>query len=226
MPASPVSDEIRRLVAAALPHVSFEGWSEQALEAAAAELGMSEIEVRAALPGGAVDLAAASHRIADEQMRARLAGMELDDMRLSAKVALALRLRLEEIPGREAARRAGALFALPNLAPRGAALVWGTADAIWDAVGDHSTDGNWYTKRVILAGVWTATVTYWLGDNSPGWEATHDFIDRRIAGVLRFEKAKAKLPVLTRLLAAIPAPVPRDDLPGRWAPEEDEAADG
>jgi len=214
----PVDPDIRRLVAAALPQVAFDGWSERVLAGAAAATGMDAARVRALLPGGAADLAAASHRIADGQMRERLEAIDLAGMRLNAKVALALRLRIEAIPGREAARRAMALLALPHLAPRGAALVWGTADAIWNAVGDNATDGNWYSKRAILSAVWLATVTFWLGDDSPGNEATHEFIDRRIADVLRFEKNKARIAPLKRLLAAIPAPQVRGDLPGVWLP--------
>lgn len=224
MSARPVSDEMRQLVEAALPHVVFDGWSERSLRAAAAEIGMIDARIQVLLPGGVVDLAAASHRLGDEAMRARLAAMDLSAMRLNAKVALALRLRLEAIPGREVARKGMALFALPHLAPRGAALMWETADAIWNAVGDNTTDGNWYTKRAILSAVWSATVTYWLGDNSPGFEASAAFIDRRIADVLRFEKAKAGMRPVMRLLAAIPALRKRDDLPGYWA--EDVKADG
>lgn len=224
MPAAPVPDDIRRLVAAALPQVAFDGWSEGVLSAAAAETGIDRARLRALLPGGAVDLAAASHRLGDEAMRARLAAVDLASLRLNEKVALALRIRLEAVPGREAVRRSMALFALPHLAPRGAALVWGTADAIWDAVGDRTLDGNWYTKRAILSAVWMSTITFWLGDNSPGHEATHAFIDRRIADVLRFEKNKAKIAPLKRLLARIPAPAPRHDLPGIWV--EDEAEHG
>lgn len=220
MAAAPIPDDIRRLVAAALPQVAFDGWSVATLDAATATTGLDRARVRALLPQGAVDLATASHRIGDEAMRIRLASMDLAGMRLSGKVALALRIRLEVSPGREAARRGMALFALPHLAARGAALVWGTADAVWDAIGDQTTDGNWYTKRAILSAVWMSTVTFWLGDNSPGFEATHDFIDRRIADVLTFEKNKARLKPVTRLLAAIPAPRPRHDLPGLWVPEQ------
>ncbi|MBW7920467.1 MAG: COQ9 family protein [Rubellimicrobium sp.] len=224
MPAAPVPEpvpeDVRRLVAAALPQVAFDGWSARVLAGAAAETGLDLTRLRALLPGGAVDLAAASHRLGDEAMRARLAAVDLAAMRLNVRVAFALRARIEALPGREATRRAMALFTLPQNAGRGAALVWATADAIWNAVGDNATDGNWYTKRAILSAVWMSTVTFWLGDNTPGFEATHAFINRRIADVLRFEKNKARIAPLKRLLAAIPAPLPRRDLPGLWVPED------
>ena len=66
-----------------------------------------------------------------------------------------------------------------------------TVDAIWRAAGDASSDYNWYTKRAILASVYTATVLYWLGDADPRAHATWEFLDRRIEGIMRFEKFEA-----------------------------------
>ncbi len=216
-----VPSETRLLVQAALPQVPFDGWSQATLNAAATEVGIPAAQVAALLPRGAVDLAAAAHRIGDEAMVQRLAATDLSDLRFRERVALALRIRLEVAGGREAVRRATALFALPHLAPTGAGLIWGTADAVWTALGDRSTDGNWYSKRAMLAAVWSAVVLFWLGDDSDNGQATAEFIDRRIGEVMAFEAAKAKLPSalsggLGRLMAGIRAPGARDDLPGKW----------
>jgi ubiquinone biosynthesis protein COQ9 len=88
-------------------------------------------------------------------------------------------------------RRGSALFALPQHAAVGAKAIWGTADAIWMALGDRSDDINFYSKRAILSGVYASTVLYWLGDASPGQSATWEFLDRRIENVMQFEKIKA-----------------------------------
>lgn len=229
---STIGHHARLIVAAALPHVAFDGWSDATLRAAAAEVGMPLQSARALFARGGIDLAVAAHRIGDEDMRRRLAAADLAGLRFRDRIALALNLRIAAAADRESVRRASALFALPHLLPTGAALVWGTADAIWTALGDTSRDGNWYTKRATLAAVWTATVLYWLGDTSAGGTATRDFIDRRIAEVMRFEATKARArdmavlrPVtgaLSRLMAGIAAPGRgRDDLPGRWTPAGD-----
>ena len=42
--------------------------------------------------------------------------------------------------------------------------------------------------RAILSSVYSATVLYWLGDESAGHGATWSFLDRRIADVMQFEK--------------------------------------
>jgi ubiquinone biosynthesis protein COQ9 len=102
--------------------------------------------------------------------------------------------RLEAMaPHREALRRALAILAQPQNAPRAARLAWRAADRIWRHAGDQATDLNHYTKRATLVAVYGATLLAWLGDESEGFTETAGFLDRRIDDVMRFEKAKARL---------------------------------
>jgi ubiquinone biosynthesis protein COQ9 len=223
-----MDDLKQRLLDAILPHVAFDGWSETAFRAAVADAGAEPALARAACPRGALDLAVAFHRRGDTAMVERLRATDLSAMRFRDRVATAVRCRLEAVEDREAVRRGAALFALPHLAPEGSRLIWGTADTIWTALGDTSDDLNWYTKRATLSGVYAATVLYWLGDQSPGHEATWAFLDRRIEDVMRIEKAKARLrenPALSRLMeggAALaarfrPPRMPDIPMPGSWS---------
>ncbi len=217
-----------RLLDAILPHVAFDGWSETAFVAATHDAGIDPGEARRHCRRGAADLAIAFHERGDAWMLERLTAEPMNDLKIREKIARAIRVRLDVIEDKEAVRRGAALFALPHMAGEGARLVWNTADAIWDAIGDPSDDLNWYTKRAILSGVWSATLLYWLGDVSPDHEATDAFVDRRIANVMQFEKMKAQanqnrlLRPLTeplgRLAAMVKAPskMPRVDLPGSW----------
>lgn len=211
---------------AALSHVPFDGWSEATFRAAVAQSGVASGLARALFPRGAVDLALAYHKRGDALMVARLKATDLGSMRYSDRVATAVRYRLEAASDNEAVRRGTTLFALPQHAADGARAIWGTADAIWTALGDTSRDLNWYTKRATLSGVYASTVLYWLGDDSTGHHATWEFLDRRIADVMRIEKAKAAFrenPLGKALLAGplklmerVKAPTLPDDLPGRF----------
>lgn len=221
------------LLKAALGHVAFDGWSEATFQAAIRETGMAPSVARAVCPRGAVDLAIAFHKAGDAAMLERIRTADLSDMKFRDKVAFAVRQRLEAVDDREAVRRGATLFALPMYAADGAKLVWGTSDAIWTALGDTSEDVNWYTKRATLAGVYSSTVLYWLGDDSPDHMATWAFLDRRIGDVMKIEEIKArarKSPTISRLMAGpnwlmshikAPVRVPKVDLPGSWtAPRE------
>ena len=222
-------DPKAELLDAALMHVPFDGWSNTTFEAAITDAGIERTVARAACPRGAVDLAVAYHKRGDAQMLARLTEEDLSDMRYRDKIAAALRFRLEVVSDKETVRRGTTMFALPQYAGDGAKLIWGTCDAIWDALGDTSDDVNWYTKRATLSGVYSATVLYWLGDTSQGHSATWEFIDRRIDNVMQIEKLKAHVresPTLSKLMTGpnwllgqikAPSKMRSSGLPGSWA---------
>ncbi|WP_293577601.1 COQ9 family protein [Phaeobacter sp.] len=218
------NDPLDQLLEAALMHVPFDGWSSTTFSAAVADSGVNPVVADALCPRGAVDLAVAYHKRGDALMLQRLAHEDMTGLRFRDKITRAVQLRLEVIDDKEAVRRGATLFALPQYAGDGAKLVWGTVDAIWRSLGDVSEDINWYTKRGTLSGVYSATVLYWLGDDSLEHQATWDFLDRRIENVMQFEKLKSKVhanPLLKPLLAGpnwlaqqVRAPNAQDDLPG------------
>lgn len=212
-----------RLLQAITPHVIFDGWGPESFAMAVADCGASLEDANAACPRGAIELAAEFHRQGDQQMLDAAKDLPLSDMRIRERVAALVLARLDAVQDKELVRRGSSLFGLPNHATEGAGLIWGTADAIWTALGDTSQDGNWYSKRAVLSGVYGSTVLFWLGDESEDIMATREFLDRRIENVMQFEKAKAaaqKLPIFGALLSNVmsgikaPGTTTRDDLPG------------
>lgn len=211
------------ILQAALPHAAFDGWSDTTLNAALTDSGVAPGLGRALFPRGGIDLAVAYHQQGDRAMSDALAATDLTALRYTGRVALAIKLRLSGAD-KELVRRGSTLFSLPHHAPEGARLIWGTADAIWRALGDTSQDLNWYSKRATLSAVYSATVLFWLGDHSDDNADTWAFLDRRLADVAAFEKtktaistnpiAKALLAGPLKLLEKIRAPQPQD-LPGQ-----------
>ena len=84
------------------------------------------------------------------------------------------------------------VLALPGNTKAAAVTMARTVDAIWHAAGDRSADFSWYTKRAILASVYSATLLFWLGDRSADGAATLAFLDRRLAGVARIGKLQRR----------------------------------
>ncbi len=215
-----------RLLDAALAHVAFDGWSQTTLRAAITDSATPEGLARALFPRGGVDMALAYHQRGDAQMLERLAATDLAALRYRDRIAAAIRIRLPAAADRDVVRRAASLFSLPAHVGDGARALWGTADAIWRALGDTSRDINWYSKRATLSAVYGATVLFWLGDDTPDQGATSEFLDRRIENVMRVERLKAGFrenPLGKALLAGplkilerIHAPETPHDLPGRW----------
>ena len=82
---------------------------------------------------------------------------------------------------------------MPQNLVRTARLGWASADAMWRLAGDTATDYNHYTKRMILGSIYAATLAVFVGDESEEKAETRAFLDRRIEGVMKFEKAKGRL---------------------------------
>lgn len=175
-----------QVLLAALTHVPFEGWTNASLRAGAKDAGLDPAQAARAFPGGPAEAIDFFNRYADAAMLEALEGMDLNNMRVRMRIIAGVRVRLEQtLPHREAVRRALSVLAMPLNAPLGMRCVSRTVDAIWRAAGDASTDYNWYTKRGLLAGVYTATVLYWLNDKSEGTADTFQFLERRIDTVMR-----------------------------------------
>lgn len=195
-------NEKRALLEAMLVHVPFDGWSSKALALAAKDCGFDAGLVSRAFPEGAVAALDFWVTETDGAMLRALESRDLAAMKVRDRIRTAILTRLEMVaPHREAVRRALNLEALPQHAPRALRQLYRTVDAIWYAAGDTATDFNFYTKRLLLAGVYSATLLRWLDDKSEGFTATAAFLDRRLADVMRIEKAKGKLRQLASRLS-------------------------
>lgn len=206
------------VIAAALPHVVFDGWTDRTLAEAVADAGVDPGLSRLAFPRGGVDLALAFHRDRDRALAADLAGSDLGGLRFRDRVAHAVMRRLELVADeREAVRRGAALFALPHHAADGARAIWETSDTIWTGLGDQSRDFAWYSKRATLSAVYSSALLYWLGDQTPDFTATREFVNRRIDNVMQVEGVKARLranPLAAALMKGPQAILDRMRAPG------------
>lgn len=188
-------DEIRGTLAPLVAgNAGFDGWGDEARDAAADAAGVDRDVARLAFPGGAADQVDAWFAYIDAAMLGHLPPERLAVMKVRERITALVEARLDALaPNREALRRALAILALPQNLARGARLGWRAADVMWRAAGDTATDYNHYTKRALLAAVYAATVTVFLDDASDGHADTRAFLGRRIDGIMAFEKAKAKL---------------------------------
>jgi ubiquinone biosynthesis protein COQ9 len=135
----------------------------------------------------------------DQAMQRLLAKENLPAMKVRERIAAAVLTRLEIMkPHKEASRRAAAYLMMPVHAGLAARLLYRTVDAMWRAVGDASTDFNFYTKRGILAGVYSATLVRWFNDSGEDESATREFLSGRIENVMQFERFKAEVKERTK----------------------------
>lgn len=208
-------DEIRAALAPRIAaNAAFDGWAAPARDIAADAAGVDRDVAALALPD-APAMIDAWFAAVDTAMLAAVPAELRAAMKIRERIAALVGARIDTLaPHRESLRRALAILALPRNIATGTRLAWRTVDTIWRAAGDTATDYNHYTKRTILLGVYAATMTVLLDDESAGQADTRAFLARRIDGIMRFEKAKAGFlrraahrPSLSRFVGRLRYPV-------------------
>lgn len=190
--ASPLEQLRRRLALAVGENAVFDGWTRAAVDSAASRLGIEPLQARLAMPNDQAGMIDVYIQEVDRALEAYFTPERLAGMKIREKVRGLVWRRLEVMgPAREAIRRALAILAMPQNLALALRISWRTADVMWRIAGDSSTDFNHYTKRITLGAVYGSTLLFWLDDDSVGWSATAEFLDRRIDNIMRFEKFKA-----------------------------------
>ncbi|GLJ07422.1 hypothetical protein SUGI_0066690 [Cryptomeria japonica] len=199
-----IKDEQTKVLEAALGYVPKLGWTEAAMVAGAKDVGISP-SIVGAFPRKEAALVEyfmddCLQRLMDE---IESHNEELSNMVLKDRIAKLIRIRLEmQAPYVSKWPQALSIQAKPLNLPTSFKQRAILVDEIWHAAGDRSTDVDWYAKRTVLGGVYTATELYMLTDYSPEFRGTWSFLDNRIRDALDCRKTAQEA---TQLATAIGA---------------------
>ncbi len=196
--------ELRRQLAPAIADAAvFDGWTDKAVTEAARLAGVDPELARFAFRADSAHSAQMAMIEAwighvDAEMARTTPASSLSGLPIRERIRRLVMARLDAVAGREEAlSRALAIMALPRNVIAATRLGWRSADAMWRLAGDTATDYNHYTKRATLGAIYAATLKVFASDTSEdatGPKAdTRAFLDRRIEGIMRFEKTKAQL---------------------------------
>lgn len=188
-------DDLRRQLAPAIADAAvFDGWSAEAVAQAAVANGVDPALAAFAFRDGAMAMITAWIAHVDATMSDAVGGGTLSNMKIRERIQRLVWARLDAVAGREEALiRALTIMAMPQNLAASTRLGWHSADVMWRLAGDTATDYNHYTKRTILGGIYAATLHVFARDKSEGKAETRAFLDRRIDGIMRFEKAKSQM---------------------------------
>jgi ubiquinone biosynthesis protein COQ9 len=169
------------------------GWKETILEIAAEEMGYPTVTAWALFPGGVEDALCCWSRQVDAQLRSTLSLGPLENLKVRERIFWGVRTRFQILePQKAAVAEAARFFLNPLNTCQGFKLLQETVHTLWVAAGDTSTDLNYYSKRLLLSGVYGATFLYWLKDTSLDHEKTWEFLKNRIDSVMKIQKIKGE----------------------------------
>ncbi len=187
-----IGDQKQQLFLATLKHAGKHGFSLAAIHAGEDDMRMDRNKAHLLFSNPQRDLLKYFLAWSNEQLADKLRDLPKKQWKVREKVSYGVSKKLELLtPYRDAEKQALLLTARPMYADLSLKTLYDTCDIIWRGAGDTSTDWNFYTKRTLLAGVYTTTLLFWLRDESEDYEDTWQFLSRRIDNVMAINKIKA-----------------------------------
>ncbi|XP_031827881.1 ubiquinone biosynthesis protein COQ9, mitochondrial isoform X1 [Nomia melanderi] len=184
-----------KILSASLQFVHDLGWSQQAISAGAESIGYPGV-IHGLFPNRGADLVQYFYltcnnelnKVLKEQARVTEDNPTKEKKTLETQLQDAVKIRLKMvIPYKKTWPQALALMTLPPNVPKSLANLLTLVDDICYYSGDRSVDINWYTRRIVLAGIYKTTELYMLQDNSEDNKQTWNFLERRIKEAMQIQ---------------------------------------
>jgi ubiquinone biosynthesis protein COQ9 len=184
-----ITEQKAQYLTTALYHVAFEGWTDSLIQKISDELGLDPNYFSLVFRGGIKELVGYSVERANMKMLVQFQQLDISSMKVREKIYTIIKLRLESI-NKQVERRTLAYYSLPHNAATGLKNLWQIVDMMWYECGDISTDYNHYSKRMLLALVYSRTLCYYLNDETENNSATWEYLTQSINKVLKFGNIK------------------------------------
>ena len=187
------------LIKAMLTHVPFDGWTWEAMEQGAIDIGFEKdkksslrIEIfKNLFKNGSIDFIDVFSEMIDLEVKQNYDLIDFKPERVPEKIKKIIMIRLNLCQKyKQAVRSSISLTLIPINAKTSINILYRTCNSIWRIAGDKSTDFSFYTRRISLATVYSSTLLFWLNDKSNNNIETEFFLDRRLRDISKISSFK------------------------------------
>ena len=174
-------------------HLIFDGWNENIFQTISNRRKYKEEEMRSLFSKGYKSLLELYLSSADQEMIKACNKIDLIRMKIHERIREIILLKLKiNAKDKNLFKRTFFTLMLPQHFNIATYSLYRTVDHIWYIAGDNSTNFNFYTKRLILAGIYNSTVFYWInGDRT--FKQTKDFLNNQLKQVSKIPKIKDQI---------------------------------
>ena len=169
-----------------LKKLRLHGWSDELLEEVSYELYKDHHKAEIIF-GSVKNLVDYYLQDIDNKMLEKLKKLDPKKLKIRECIKQAILIRINLLK-QDHVKETLKFFANPLNADLGLSSLMRTCDHIWHFAGDKSTDFNYYTKRILLSGVYSSTLLYYLKEPDP--KKIEEFVADRIDNVLTIGKFK------------------------------------
>ena len=180
-----------KILFSAKKNVIFDGWGNNLLDKIAKDIKISADDIYSIFPRGYKDILEYYLNEQDKKMILSIPKNKLDKLKTKEKIYLIILTRLEQNKKeKDLIKRTIRTLALPKNQLLAYSSLYRTVDNMWHLSKDKSVDFNFYTKRLILSGIYISTLAYWLNDYSKDHCKTKVFLKKRIDTTKNISKIK------------------------------------
>tara|TARA_B110000014_G_C20071736_1_gene558999 strand:+ start:308 stop:961 length:654 start_codon:yes stop_codon:yes gene_type:complete len=161
--------------------IPFEGWNENIIKFVSNKSNLSIFEIEALFPNGYRDLLEFYLNNLDNEMIKKVKSINLNNLRTHEKIYKIIMIRINNnIKEKELFRKTMFNLSMPFNAKIAISSVYKTVDNMWYLTNDRSYDFNYYTKRAILAFIYSSTIFFWINDDSNDIKNIEIFLKKQI----------------------------------------------
>ena len=159
------------LIKAMLIHVPFDGWTWEAMEQGAIDIGFEKNKTSSLridifkdlFKNGSIDFIEVFSEMIDLEVKENYKLIDNKPERVPEKIKKIIMIRLNLCQKyKEAVRSSISITSIPKNAKTSLNILYRTCNSIWRITGDKSTDFSFYTRRITLAAIYTPTLLFWL----------------------------------------------------------------
>jgi len=183
-------------------HVSKSGWNDKLFYNIAAKSKFKFSEMATLFPEGYITLLEMYLDTVNNQMTENSKNINLIRLRIHERIKELVILRLK-IMSREKELIAKTYFHLflPQNFKIASRCLYKAVDQMWFVVGDNSTDFNFYSKRAILASIYSIVMLHFINNNN--LDQTIELLNKQLQRVSKIPKIKNRLGDITKTISHI-----------------------
>jgi ubiquinone biosynthesis protein COQ9 len=178
------------------------GWNENLFHNIANESAYTYDEICALFPGGYLSIIQIYLEEIDEIMTKESKKINLIRLKTHERIRELCILRLNIMAKeKDLISKTFLHLLLPNNYKFSSKNLYRTVDQIWFLAGDNSTDFNFYSKRIILASIYTSAMIHFI--NNDNMDGTIFLLNKLLRKVSKIPKIKSNINSFTKIIPQI-----------------------
>tara|TARA_Y100000590_G_scaffold468786_1_gene653111 strand:- start:2339 stop:2968 length:630 start_codon:yes stop_codon:yes gene_type:complete len=174
--------------------IKFDGWNDKLILSISDNLKVPSENILILFPKGYLDLLKFYISEEEERFIQSINKLNFNNMRVHEKIIRMIMTSIKNNQNeKELIRKTFNALIRPKNIKYGLNLLYNIVDEIWYFAGDKSTDFNYYTKRIILAKIYSFTLIYWLNNEDKNLSKTKKFLTQSLENTLKIKTIKKDL---------------------------------